>query len=106
MFVEEPLELDVGGAVVLVVVDVFDGSGVSVLVCAGVLVDVDVGTGGLLEELEVDVGAELDDEGAGVPGAEDCESVGRAMSRFAASVPSRWASNAFAAAAAAAVFES
>ncbi|WP_370374047.1 hypothetical protein [Catenulispora sp. GP43] len=112
MFVDEPddeLELDELGVVVVFVgvgvdVDVLDGSGVSVLVGvgAGVLVDVEVGAGGVVVELLAEVGAALDELDE-----EDGASVGRCMSRFAAVVlPVRWASSAFAAAAAAEVFES
>jgi hypothetical protein len=103
---EEELELDVvGGVVVLLVVGVCDGSGVSDRVA--VLVDVELGTGGVLEEADVGAAAVEDElEGAGVLGVVDWASVGRCMSRLAALVPSRWASSAFAAAAAAAVFES
>jgi hypothetical protein len=109
MFVEEELELDVvvGGVVLLLVVGVvgvWDGSGASDR--ADVLVDVELGTGGLLEEADVGPAAAEDElEGAGVLGA-DWASVGRCMSRLAALVPSRWATSAFAAAAAAEVFVS
>src|SRR6185437_588646 len=104
---EEELELDVGGGVVLLVVGVvgvWDGSGVSDRVAVGVLVDVELGTGGVVD---VAAAALEELEAAGVLGVVDWPSVGRCMSRLAASVPSRWASSAFAAAAAAAeVFES
>jgi hypothetical protein len=107
MFVEEEPELELDGfgvVVVLLVVGVWDGSGVSDRVAVGVLVDVEDGTGGVEEP--ADVGAAEDElEGAGVPGVV-WPSVGRCVSRLAALVPSRWASSAFAAAAAAAVFES
>lgn len=111
--VDEPdeLELEELGVVVVFVgvgvdVEVLDGNGVSDLavVGAGVDVEVDVGTGGVvLVELLAEVGAALDE----LVGAEDGASVGRCMSRFAAVVlPVRCASSAFAAAAAAEVFES
>jgi hypothetical protein len=112
---DEPDELELEdelGAVVVFVgagvdVEVLDGSGVSVLavVGAGADVEVDVGTGGVVVELLAEVGAALEEDE--LDAAEDGASTGRCMSRFAAVVlPVRCASSAFAAAAAAAVFES
>lgn len=110
-FVDDPdevVEVDVG-AVVLVFVGVGVLVAVEVEVCVGsgvwvvdVLVDVGIGTGAALEE-ESELGSGL----VGAPGAEveDCPRLGRARSRFAAPFAVR-AASAFAAATAAAVFDS